>query len=130
MVAFMRTSNRARSSLDDAAGRQGKLVELRDHPREILLIGLNHRGVEVALRERFALDSADCTNLLHKLLEQYPDTSHGIIEAVAYSTCNRVEVAAAVVPECAEQAVSYIEKPSCKTRCDAGKGADAFALSA
>ena len=109
MAVFMRTNKRVPESAKSSALGQNGLVELREHPREVLLLGLNHRGADVALRERFALDATDCRVILKKLLEPLPGTTHDIIEAVAYSTCNRVEVVAAVVPGTSAPAFSSIE---------------------
>jgi len=105
----MRTSKRVIRSNLAVRGVQGKVLELREDPREVILIGINHRGVQVDLREKFSLDASDCCALLERILERFPDSEHGIIEAVSYSTCNRVEVVAAVMPGHSEAAYAHIE---------------------
>lgn len=57
----------------------------------IIVVGLNHRTAPVAVRERFALPETDWADALGRL-RSYP----GMTEGVVLSTCNRVEICAAV----------------------------------
>jgi len=57
----------------------------------IIVVGLNHRTAPVAVRERFALPEAEWVNALDRLRSY-----RGVTEGVVLSTCNRVEVCAAV----------------------------------
>ena len=55
--------------------------------RQIILIGLNHRTAGVDIREKFALTDVD--NFEQGLLAHCP-----VLECMALSTCNRVEIVA------------------------------------
>jgi glutamyl-tRNA reductase len=57
----------------------------------IIVVGLNHRTAPVAVRERFALPESEWPGALDRLRSY-----HGVAEGVVLSTCNRVEVCAAV----------------------------------
>ena len=57
----------------------------------IIVVGLNHRTAPVAVRERFALAEAEWGGALDRLRSY-----RGVTEGVVLSTCNRVEVCAAV----------------------------------
>ncbi len=57
----------------------------------IIVVGLNHRTAPVAVRERFALPEAEWAAALDRLC-----AFRGVTEGVVLSTCNRVEVCAAV----------------------------------
>jgi glutamyl-tRNA reductase len=57
----------------------------------ILVVGLSHRSAPVAVLERAAVAGDDLTKLLHDVRE-----SGHVAETVVVSTCNRVEVYAAV----------------------------------
>ena len=57
----------------------------------IIVVGLNHRTAPVAVRERFALPEAEWGGALDRLRSY-----RGVTEGVVLSTCNRVEVCAAV----------------------------------
>jgi glutamyl-tRNA reductase len=57
----------------------------------IIVVGLNHRTAPVAVRERFALPEAEWGSALDRLRSY-----RGVTEGVVLSTCNRVEVCAAV----------------------------------
>lgn len=57
----------------------------------IIVVGLNHRTAPVAVRERFALPESEWPGALDRLRSY-----HGVSESVVLSTCNRVEVCAAV----------------------------------
>jgi glutamyl-tRNA reductase len=57
----------------------------------IIVVGLNHRTAPVAVRERFALPESEWPQALDRLRSY-----HGVTEGLVLSTCNRVEVCAAV----------------------------------
>ncbi|HET8760279.1 MAG TPA: glutamyl-tRNA reductase, partial [Nitrospiria bacterium] len=57
----------------------------------IIVVGLNHRTAPVAVRERFALPESEWPGALDRLR-----SAHGVTEGFVLSTCNRVEVCAAV----------------------------------
>ncbi len=57
----------------------------------IIVVGLNHRTAPVAVRERFALPESEWGSALDRLRSY-----RGVTEGVVLSTCNRVEVCAAV----------------------------------
>jgi glutamyl-tRNA reductase len=57
----------------------------------IIVVGLNHRTAPVAVREQFALPEAEWGGALDRLRSYC-----GVTEGVVLSTCNRVEVCAAV----------------------------------
>jgi glutamyl-tRNA reductase len=57
----------------------------------IIVVGLNHRTAPVAVRERFALPESEWPKALDRLR-----SFHGVTEGLVLSTCNRVEVCAAV----------------------------------
>jgi glutamyl-tRNA reductase len=57
----------------------------------IIVVGLNHRTAPVAVRERFALPESEWPRALDRLRSY-----HGVAEGLVLSTCNRVEVCAAV----------------------------------
>jgi glutamyl-tRNA reductase len=59
--------------------------------REIVIVGLSHHTAPVEVRESVAVGSATLTKALGQL-RQYPSVHEGVI----LSTCNRVEVVAAV----------------------------------
>jgi glutamyl-tRNA reductase len=59
--------------------------------REIIIVGLNHRSAPVEVRERVALENGQVRDVLGRL-RCYPSVQ----ESVIVSTCNRVEVVAAV----------------------------------
>jgi len=60
--------------------------------KEIVIVGMNHRSAPIEVRESVALDIAYVPEALGRL-RTYPS----IRESVILSTCNRVEVVAAVV---------------------------------
>jgi glutamyl-tRNA reductase len=60
-------------------------------PRDLLIVGVNHRTTPVALREQLAFGTADLTGALGGL-----KTVPGVEEGAILSTCNRVEVVAGV----------------------------------
>jgi glutamyl-tRNA reductase len=53
----------------------------------ILVIGCNHRTLPVEQRERLALDSSHCADVLRTFRKTFPEC-----EAVLLSTCNRTEL--------------------------------------
>ncbi len=57
----------------------------------IIVVGLNHRTAPVEVRERFALPESEWPSALDRLRSY-----RGVAEGVVLSTCNRVEVCAAV----------------------------------
>jgi glutamyl-tRNA reductase len=57
----------------------------------LLVVGLSHRSAPVDVLERVAVSCADTGKVLHQLLER-----EHVAEALLLSTCNRVEVYAAV----------------------------------
>lgn len=59
----------------------------RASPERLRLLGLNHRGASIAVRERFAVPASRLAEALRSL-----QASTGAREAVILSTCNRVEV--------------------------------------
>jgi glutamyl-tRNA reductase len=59
-------------------------------PREILIVGVNHRSAPVEVREQVAINNGTLGASLQRLL-----TVPSIEEGVILSTCNRVEVIAA-----------------------------------
>ena len=54
---------------------------------ELLLIGISHKTAPVALRERVAVSDAQLEDFLHRLAGDAD-----VHEAVAISTCNRMEI--------------------------------------
>jgi glutamyl-tRNA reductase len=60
-------------------------------PKEIVIVGMNHRSAPVEVRESVAFDNHSVRDVLGKL-SRYPSVQEGVI----LSTCNRVEVVAAV----------------------------------
>jgi glutamyl-tRNA reductase len=62
---------------------------------KLALAGINHRTAPVDIREKLAIRSEDIPSALEDL------QARGIKEALILSTCNRVEVVAAVDEECA-----------------------------
>ena len=59
-------------------------------PREIVIVGLNHRSAPIEVRESVAFENAYLRDALARL-SAYPSIHEGVI----LSTCNRVEVVAA-----------------------------------
>lgn len=76
----------------------------RNIERDILIVGLNHRGVGVELREQLAFANNGAVEGGLRRLAATPE----IDEAVIVSTCNRVEVVACTAD--ADAAVERIEK--------------------
>lgn len=60
-------------------------------PRHILLVGVNHRSCPIELRERLAFSAEQLPRALASLRDEF-----GLSEAIILSTCNRVEIYAAV----------------------------------
>lgn len=58
---------------------------------EVLIVGLNHRSAPVELRERLAFAEEELPGVSRRALER-----PAVEEAVVISTCNRVEIVAAV----------------------------------
>lgn len=63
---------------------------------KIILVGINHDNAPVELRERLAFHPAHLPGALAKLTQPNGNVDSDIVEAVILSTCNRVEVYAAV----------------------------------
>ena len=57
----------------------------------IVLIGVNHKTAPIELRERLAISSCDLPEATHALA-----AVPGVTECMILSTCNRVEILAAV----------------------------------
>jgi glutamyl-tRNA reductase len=74
--------------------------------QQLLVVGINHRGASVALRERLAFSSTEIADALRRLKATAP----AISEAALISTCNRVElIGASQDPSvAAEQALSFM----------------------
>lgn len=53
---------------------------------ELVVVGVNHRSADLALREQYAIAGAELPSLLKRLVDD-----DGIAEAVVLNTCNRVE---------------------------------------
>jgi glutamyl-tRNA reductase len=60
-------------------------------PVAIVVVGLNHKTAPIALLERLAISEQDLPKALHQL-----ETYEHILEGAVLSTCNRIEVYAAV----------------------------------
>jgi len=60
----------------------------------IVLVGVNHKSAPVELRELLAFSDEACTAGLRTLVD-----GHIVREGLIVSTCNRVEVLSAIVPE-------------------------------
>jgi len=60
----------------------------------IVLVGVNHKSAPVELRELLAFSEEACTAGLRTLVD-----GHIVREGLIVSTCNRVEVLSAIVPE-------------------------------
>jgi glutamyl-tRNA reductase len=58
---------------------------------QILLVGINHKTADIAVRERLAFDDALSCQALQALKAEHPEG-----EFVLLSTCNRVECYAAL----------------------------------
>ena len=69
-------------------------------PKEIVIVGLNHRSAPIEVRESVAFESAYLHDALARL-RRYPSINEGVI----LSTCNRVEVVAAA----SDSAAAYNE---------------------
>ena len=63
---------------------------------KIILVGINHDNAPVELRERLAFHPDHLPKALAKLTQPNGNVDSDIVEAVILSTCNRVEVYAAV----------------------------------
>lgn len=70
----------------------------------IVLVGLNHKTAPVEVRERFALGDEACAANLHLLVDR-----ETLREALIVSTCNRVEVLAAIDEQSVPAAIERIK---------------------
>src|SRR5438270_926309 len=57
-------------------------------PMKLKLLGINHKTAPIAVRERLAVPEWRLEEATRRLLER-----PGVVEAVVFSTCNRVEMA-------------------------------------
>ena len=87
-------------------------------PKEIVIVGLNHLSAPIDVRESVAFEDGYARQVLGRL-SRYPSVQ----ESVVLSTCNRVEVVAAVsdAPAACDQIRVFLDEQR------AGRGADNLA---
>jgi glutamyl-tRNA reductase len=78
----------------------------QDKEKQVLVFGLRHQRAPIAIREKLAFEPGEIPAVLRRLLQQH-QASSGIEEAIVLSTCNRIEIYAAVRD--ADVAVSAIK---------------------